>query len=147
MVGQCPNCKGFFGIQQEWIGSEAQCPHCQSTILVQCAQPPTSLTVNCKKINLWEILLVIVGIFHFASGFIWRILYKISGSSFFQSRFYELWNNGLCLVIPVIGCIISIGYFKSVNAQDKKIRWEYIGIVTSFLAILHFVIYLCLATL
>ena len=29
MVGQCPVCKGYFGIQQEWVGQEAQCPHCQ----------------------------------------------------------------------------------------------------------------------
>ena len=90
MIGQCPICKGFFGIQQEWIGSEAQCPHCQSTILVQCAQPPTSLTVNCKKINLWEILLIIVGILNFISDYMWVLLYKISVFTSYQSSCYKL---------------------------------------------------------
>ena len=35
MQGQCQICKGMFEIQPEWIGQQAQCPHCQQTIVVQ----------------------------------------------------------------------------------------------------------------
>lgn len=39
MQGQCQICKGMFEIQPEWIGQQAQCPHCKQTIVVQAAQP------------------------------------------------------------------------------------------------------------
>ena len=38
MQGQCQICKGMFEIQPEWIGLQAQCPHCKQTIVVQDAQ-------------------------------------------------------------------------------------------------------------
>ena len=39
MQGQCQICKVMFEIQPEWIGQQAQCPHCKQTIVVQAAQP------------------------------------------------------------------------------------------------------------
>ena len=38
MQGQCQICKGMFEIQPEWIGQQAECPHCKQTIVVQAAQ-------------------------------------------------------------------------------------------------------------
>ena len=38
MQGQCQICKGMFEIQPEWIGQQAECPHCKQTIVVQAVQ-------------------------------------------------------------------------------------------------------------
>ena len=35
MLGQCPNCKGVFEVQPEWIGQQAQCPYCKENIIIQ----------------------------------------------------------------------------------------------------------------
>ena len=52
MVGQCPKCNGYFSIQQEWIGQEAQCPHRQQTITVQTVETSCNdLSIEAKKTN------------------------------------------------------------------------------------------------
>lgn len=35
MQGQCPNCKGLFETQPEWIGKNAECPHCHQSIVIE----------------------------------------------------------------------------------------------------------------
>lgn len=35
MQGQCQICKGMFEIQPEWIGQQAECPHCKKNIVIQ----------------------------------------------------------------------------------------------------------------
>lgn len=141
MVGQCPECKGYFGIQQEWIGQQAQCPHCQLTIMVQAVETSgvdlSTKTVKTSHLELW---LLIVGIINFCSGFLHLIGCKIQGFDFYESSFFKLWTNGLCLLVPAIGCIVSIFYFKINNNKCKKIQWEYIGIVTSFISVISFLI-------
>ena len=141
MVGQCPVCKGYFGIQQEWIGQEAQCPHCQQTITVQTVETSSNdLSIEAEKTSKLALVLLIIGIINFSSRFLFLIGYKIQGFHFYESSFFKLWNNGLCLLVPVIGCIVSIFYFKNSN-KCKKIQWEYIGIVTSFVNVISFFIH------
>ena len=141
MVGQCPECKGYFGIQQEWIGQEAQCPHCQQTITVQTVKTSSNdLSIEAEKTSKLALVLLIIGIINFCSGFLFLIGNKIQGFRFYESSFFILWYNGLCLLVPVIGCIVSIFYFKNSN-KCKKIQWEYIGIVTSFVNVVSFFIH------
>ena len=142
MVGQCPVCKGYFGIQQEWVGQEAQCPHCQQTITVQTVETSSNdLSIEAEKTSKLALVLLIIGIINFSSGFLFLIGYKIQGFHFHESSFYKLWNNGLCILVPVIGCIVSIFYFKINSNKYKKIQWEYIGIVTSFVSVISFFIH------
>ena len=142
MVGQCPVCKGYFGIQQEWVGQEAQCPHCQQTITVQTVETSSNdLSIEAEKTSKLALVLLIIGIINFCSGFLFFIGYKIQGFHFHESSFYKLWNNGLCILVPVIGCIVSIFYFKINSNKYKKIQWEYIGIVTSFVDVIAFFIH------
>ena len=123
MVGQCPVCKGYFGIQQEWVGQEAQCPHCQQTITVQTVETSSNdLSIEAEKTSKLALVLLIIGIINFSSRFLFLIGYKIQGFHFYESSFFQLWNNGLCLLVPVIGCIVSIFYFKNSN-KCKKIQW------------------------
>lgn len=35
MQGQCPNCKGLFETQPEWLGKNAECPHCHQSIIIE----------------------------------------------------------------------------------------------------------------
>ena len=161
MVGQCPVCKGYFGIQQEWVGQEAQCPHCQQTITVQTVETSgKDLSTEAEKTSGLALVLLIIGIINFSSRFLFLIWYKIypfyevsfhklelwdNGLCIFvpvyeSSFLYKLWDNGLCILVPVIGCIISIFYFKINSNKCKKIQWEYIGIVTSFVNVLSFFI-------
>ena len=141
MVGQCPKCNGYFGIQQEWIGQQAQCPHCQLTITVQVAETSDrDLSIETVKASHLELCLLIIGIINFCSSFLYVIGYKIQGIDFYKSSFFKLWGNGLCLLVPVIGCIVSIFYFKINSNKCKKIQWEYIGIVTSFVQVITFLI-------
>lgn len=143
MVGQCPVCKGYFGIQQEWIGQEAQCPHCQETITVQTVETSSNdLSIEAEKTSKLALVLLIIGIINFSSSprILYLIGYKIQDFHFYKSSFFKLWDNGLCLLVPVIGCIVSIFYFKINSNKCKKIQWEYIGIVTSFLYVISFFI-------
>lgn len=137
MVGQCPVCKGYFGIQQEWVGQEAQCPHCQQTITVQTVETSgKDLSTETKKTNVLSLVLLIIGIIIYCGDYLVSIANRFLG--FYT--FVKLWYNGLCILVPVIGCIVSIFYFINSN-KYKKIQWEYIGIVTSFMAVISFFIY------
>ena len=158
MVGQCPVCKGYFGIQQEWVGQEAQCPHCQQTITVQTVETSgKDLSTETKKTNVLSLVLLIIGIINLSSRFfIWLQVFHFNESNLYKLEFldtglcilvpgyeyffYKLWANGLCILVPVIGCIVSIFYFKINSNKCKKIQWEYIGIVTSFVNVLSFFI-------
>ena len=161
MVGQCPVCKGYFGIQQEWVGQEAQCPHCQQTITVQTVETSgKDLSTETKKTNVLSLVLLIIGIINLSSRFlllIWLQVSHFNESYLFyklefldhglcllvptESFFYKLWDIGLCILVPVIGCIVSIFYFKINSNKCKKIQWEYIGIVTSFVDVISFFIH------
>ena len=137
MVGQCPVCKGYFGIQQEWVGQEAQCPHCQQTITVQTVETSgKDLSAETKKTNVLSLVLLIIGIIIFRDNHLVSIANRFLG--FYT--FVELWYNALCLLVPVIGCIVSIFYFINSN-KYKKIQWEYLGIVSSFMSVISFFIY------
>ena len=139
MVGQCPVCKGYFGIQQEWVGQEAQCPHCQQTITVQTVETSgKDLSTETKKTNVLSLVLLIIGIIIHCGDY----LVSFANSFIFPDTltFVELWYNGLCLLVPIIGCIVSIFYFINSN-KYKKIQWEYLGIVSSFMTVISFLIY------
>ncbi len=139
MVGQCPVCKGYFGIQQEWVGQEAQCPHCQQTITVQTVETSgKDLSTETKKTNDLSRVLLIIGIINYCGIYLVSIVNRFL---FYEtSTFVNLWHNGLCLLVPVIGCSVSIFYFINSN-KYKKIQWEYLGIVSSFMAVISFFIY------
>ncbi len=49
MQGQCPICGGTFDVQPEWIGQEAECPHCQKSIVIQPAQTTTHSSLKVKQ--------------------------------------------------------------------------------------------------
>ena len=137
MVGQCPVCKGYFSIQQEWVGQEAQCPHCQQTITVQTVETSgKDLSTETKKTNVLSLVLLIIGIINYCGDYLVSIVNRILG--FYT--FVKLWHNGLCLLVPFIGCIVSIFYFINSN-KYKKIQWEYFGIVSSFMTVISFFIY------
>lgn len=145
MVGQCPVCKGYFGIQQEWVGQEAQCPHCQQTITVQTVETSgKDLSTKTKKTNVLSLVLLIIGIIIYCGDYLVSIANRIYITNRFLlgfRTFVEVWHNGLCLLVPIIGCIVSIFYFKINSNKCKKIQWEYIGIVSSFMAVISFFIY------
>ena len=139
MVGQCPVCKGYFGIQQEWVGQEAQCPHCQQTITVQTVETSgKDLSTETKKTNVLSRVLLIIGIIIYCENYLVSIANRLL--LYDDLTFVELWHNGLCLLVPVIGCIVSIFYFINSN-KYKKIQWEYFGIVSSFMTFISFFIY------
>ena len=139
MVGQCPVCKGYFGIQQEWVGQEAQCPHCQQTITVQTVETSgKDLSTETKKTNVLSLVLLIIGIIIFCENHLVSIANRILLHG--DLTFVKLWHNALCLLVPVIGCIVSIFYFINSN-KYKKIQWEYLGIVSSFMSVISFFIY------
>ena len=141
MVGQCPVCKGYFGIQQEWVGQEAQCPHCQQTITVQTVETSgKDLSTETKKTNVLSLVLLIIGIIIYCGGYLVSIANRVLGPDYFESSFFKIWHNGLCLFVPIIGCIVSIFYFINSN-KYKKIQWEYFGIVSSFMTVISFFIY------
>ena len=143
MVGQCPVCKGYFGIQQEWVGQEAQCPHCQQTITVQTVETSgKDLSTETKKTNVLSLVLLIIGIIIYCGNYLASIANRIYIANRFLSfyTFQKLWHNGLCLLVPIIGCIVSIFYFINSN-KYKKIQWEYFGIVSSFMTVISFLIY------
>ena len=48
MQGQCPKCKGIFGMQQEWVGRLIQCPHCGEQFIVQWPQSPIPMAQNVQ---------------------------------------------------------------------------------------------------
>ena len=99
------------------------------------------LSIEAEKTSKLALVLLIIGIINFSSEFLFLIGYKIQGFHFYESSFLKLWNNGLCLLVPVIGCIVSIFYFKINSNKCKKIQWEYIGIVTSFVDVISFFIH------
>ena len=139
MVGQCPVCKGYFGIQQEWVCQEAQCPHCQQTITVQTVETSgKDLSTETKKTNVLSRVLLIIGIIIYCENYLVSIANRLL--LYDDLTFVELWHNGLCLLVPVIGCIVSIFYFINSN-KYKKIQWEYFGIVSSFMTFISFFIY------
>ena len=139
MFSQCPVCKGYFGIQQEWVGQEAQCPHCQQTITVQTVETSgKDLSTETKKTNVLSLVLLIIGIINYCGSYLVSIVIRFLFHD--TSTFVKLWHNGLCLLVPVIGCIVSIFYFINSN-KYKKIQWEYFGIVTSFMTVISFFIY------
>ena len=141
MVGQCPVCKGYFGIQQEWVGQEAQCPHCQQTITVQTVETSgKNLSTETEKTNVLSLVLLIIGIIIYCGDYLVSIVNRVLGF-YATNTFVEVWHNGLCLLVPIIGCIVSIFYFKINSNKCKKIQWEYIGIVSSFMAVISFFIY------
>ena len=137
MKGQCPNCNGLFEAQPEWIGQQAQCPHCKAMITVQALQTFLKAQQNRDNSALYARLLIIIGVIqillNFAIDLCWKIFEK-----FYASTFYTIWyKNYMCCVLPVIGCIISVLYFMENTVQKKKIQWEYLGIVISFNSVVY----------
>ena len=86
MVGQCPVCKGYFGIQQEWVGQEAQCPHCQQTITVQTVETSgKDLSTETKKTNVLSLVLLIIGIIIYCGNYLASIANRIYIANRFPS--------------------------------------------------------------
>ena len=91
------------------------------------------------------LLLIWLKVSHFNESYVYKLELLDTGLCIlvpgYESFFYKLWAKGLCILVPVIGCIVSIFYFKINSNKCKKIQWEYIGIVTSFMAVISFFIY------
>ena len=91
MIGQCPVCKGYFGIQQEWVGQEAQCPHCQQTITVQTVETSgKDLSTETEKTNVLSRVLLIIGIIIYCGNYLVPIANRVLGPDYFESSFFKL---------------------------------------------------------
>ncbi len=137
MKGQCPICKGLFDAQPEWIGQQAQCPHCQAKIIIHSFQSVSEDKITAQfRERLLTCFLIILGVLNFLSEVLVLFCrYLILG--FHNTFFCKLWfEYHLCSVIPITGCVVSFFYFLTGVTKNRKIHWEYLGIVLSFYEII-----------
>lgn len=139
MQSKCPNCQGTVDFKPELLGQTIQCPHCQNQITVN-DLPAKSKSLSKVK-SILAILLFAVGVLQVLYGFTITICWKYY-EGFYNSIYFKLFElYRLYLIIPVIGCILSIFYFITVfldgKTSQRKIHWEYLGIVLSGSALIQ----------